>query len=145
SGQARGHGHRVSGSGAPAAHRQADEIEVEQFAKLAAEFEPRLVAAVIRTGLAEDRSKPPVAADDLVDGGRHMVLPDTGTEETQIVLGTAVPGEDLGNMAAQFALAQRRRQVERFGKPMILRDLYEQILDSGDTYRIQHLLLKFWH
>ena len=145
SGEPRGHAHRMPGSAAPTAHRQTNEIEVEQLTKLAAELEPRLVAAVIGTGLAENRSDPLVAADDLVDRGGHMVLPDTSAKEIQIVLCAAVLGEDPENMAAQFLLAQRRRQLERTGKAMILRDLHEQFLDSGNTDRIQHLLLNCRH
>src|SRR5690606_28386911 len=81
SGQPGRHSKGVAGGGAPTTHGHADEVEVQQLTKLAAELEPGLVEAMVGTGLAIDGGKPFVASDDLVDRRRNMMLPDAGAKE----------------------------------------------------------------
>ena len=107
------HANGVTGSNTPAAHWQTDQIHVEQLSELAAELEPSLVAAMVGTGLAKDGGQPFVAAHDLVAGRGHVMLPATGPEKVEVLLGGLVLGERRHHVPAQLALSERRRQVDR--------------------------------
>src|SRR5437899_1203459 len=80
---------------APAVDRQADEVELEQLAELAAEFEPRLVPSVVGRRRPPDRRQELAAAHDLVAYGRHVVLPAAAAEEAQVLLARLVARELL--------------------------------------------------
>ena len=103
-GHARRHADGVADGAAPGIDRQAHHIHVEQFAELARIFEPRLVAAEIGLRRAPDGGQELGAPDDLIDDGRHMMLPAAGAEEIQIVLAILVLGKNRGEMPPQGSL-----------------------------------------
>jgi hypothetical protein len=80
-------------------------------------------------------------SDDLVDDGRHMVLPDTGAQKAQIVLAIGVLLQPRRQVALQLHLAgQRRRQIERRLAEVILRDLLEKLGHRGGADLRQHVV-----
>src|SRR5262249_33441627 len=109
----RRHPDRVPCGAAPAVDGEADEIQGEQLAELAAELEPRLVAPVVRRRRPPDRRQELRAPDDLVADGGAVVLPAAGAEEAEVLLAARVACECVAKVPSELDFGdERRRQVE---------------------------------
>ena len=89
---------------APVVDRLADDVHVEQLGELAVELPARLVLAVVGVVGAAVRAQELGPVDDLVHGGRHVVLGHAAAQEAQAVVGGEVLVEQLAHGALQLGL-----------------------------------------
>ncbi|MNQ80247.1 hypothetical protein D3C85_952160 [compost metagenome] len=136
------HANGVARSAAPTAHRQTDQVHVQQLAELAAELEPGLIATVVGARLAKHRGQPFVAAHDLVARCRNVMLPTAGAQEVEVSLARLVLRQRADQVPTQFALVERGRQINRTLQAVFIGNLLEQFLDAADTDRVEHLLFE---
>ena len=144
--QARSHAQRVSGGATPGVDGQADEIAIDQFAELAAELEPRLIASLIRRRCSPDRCQEFAAARDFIADGGNVMTPAATAQKAQMAFAVIVLAQRIDQMAAQRGFrTQRRRQRNGSLSQVIGGNLFEQFRDAGGADRVQHLLLDRAH
>ena len=115
------------------------DIEVQERAKLRVELEPGLVSPVIGLIAAPDIGGEFGPADNFVDDGGHVMLPDPGAQKRQIVLAGFVLLQLAKKIPAQLDFrCEGGRQVKRGRPEMVLRDLLEHLVHGGRADFRQH-------
>jgi len=141
-GDAPGHAKRAPGDVAPVVDGVGDGVVVEQLAEHAVELEAREVlaeVAVVAAAVGADELGP---VDDLVDDGRHVMLPAAGAAEVQVVDAGDVFVEQALHVPAQVALREdRRRDVQLSLEAQALGDLGVDLLDAAQPELVEHGLL----
>ena len=141
-GDAPGHAERAPGHVAPVVDGVGDGVVVEQLAEHAVELEAREVLAEVGVVAAAVGAHELGAVDDLVDDGRHVVLPAAGAAEVEEVDGRGVLVEQALHVPAQIALGEdRRRDVERALEAQAVGDLGVDLLDAAQPQLVEHGLL----
>ena len=145
-GDAPGHAERAPGHVAPVVDGVGDAVEVEQLAEHAVELVAREVLAEVAVVAAAVGAHELGAVDDLVDDGRHVVLPAAGAAEVQEVDGRGVLVEQALHVLAQLALGEdRRRDVQRALEAQAVGDLGVDLLHAAQPELVEHRLLGLRH
>ena len=129
-----GHAERAPGDVAPVVDGVGDGVVVEQLTEHAVELKARKVLAEVRVVAAAVGADELGAVDDLVDDGRHVVLPAAGAAEVEEVDCRGVLVEQALDVPAQVAFREdRRRDVESALEAQAVGDLGVDLLDAAQA------------